>query len=208
MLSLILPEKAMKLKRGLIYTALSLVLVTGALAQTSSNVQHFAKDGLAFDYPAGWAMADQSSGQMQYLTLSRDGFAEIIVRSPRGVIDSPPKEAEAKRLVQDGFVDAWTKNFSDSGAKAQRSTVSTEIAAGPAECTRLSANLGGEPGRVDVCWRLLEKRMVQLTIVGADKDINKTASAWDAVRNSVKIEPPPEPKSAPRPSPTTTKPQS
>jgi hypothetical protein len=123
------------------------------------------------------------------------------VREPRGLVDTPEKEAHAKQLIQDGFVDAWAKNFSDNGAKAERTSVSSEIAGGPAECTRLSANLGGEPGRVDVCWRLIEKRLVQLAIVGATKDITRTAAAWDAIRNSVKVEPLPTLMPSPSPSP-------
>ena len=143
----------------------------------------------------------KSSGQMQYLMLGRDGYATIYVRSPRALVDSPEKEAQAKHLIQDGFVEAWAKNFSDNGAKAERSVVPTEIAGGAAECTRLTASLGGEPGRVDVCWRLVEKRMVQLAIVGSTRDVTKTGPAWDAIRNSLKIEPPPQPSPTPQPSP-------
>ena len=191
----------MRLLRTLILATASLLLLAGALAQTS-NSQHFAKDGLSFDYPAGWSMDEsKTSGQMQYLMLGRDGYATVYVRSPRALVDSPEKEAQAKHLIQDGFVEAWAKNFSDSGAKAERSAVPTEIAGGAAECTRLSASLGGEPGRVDVCWRLVEKRMVQLAIVGSTRDVTKTGSAWDAIRNSLKMEPPPQPSPTPQPSP-------
>jgi hypothetical protein len=193
------------LKRRMFQVAASVLLVGVAFAQTSS--QHFAKDGLSFDYPAGWSMDEsKSSGQMQYLMLGRDGYAMIYVRSPRALVDSPEKEAQAKLLIQDGFVDAWAKNFSDNGAKAERTTVPTEIGGGAAECTRLSALLGGEPGRVDVCWRLMEKRLVQLAIVGSTRDITKTAATWDAIRNSVKVEPPPQPKPTPQPSPAKGKP--
>jgi hypothetical protein len=190
----------MKLGKRVVTFAMFAFLVSVALAQTSG--QHFAKDGLSFDYPTGWTMDEsKSSSQMQYLTLGRDGYATITVRSPRGLIDTPEKEAHAKQLIQDGFVDAWMKNFSSNGAKPERSTVATEIGGGPAECTRLNASLGGEPGRVDVCWRLIEKRMVQLTIVGSTRDVGRTASSWDAIRNSVKIEPPPQPTPTPQPSP-------
>jgi hypothetical protein len=194
-------------KRRIFLISVSVLLVSGALAQTSSNGQHFAKDGLSFDYPAGWSMDEsKTSGQMQYLMLGRDGYATIYVRSPRALVDSPEKEAQARHLIQDGFVEAWAKNFSDNGAKAERSTVPTEIGGGTADCTRLSASLGGEPGRVDICWRLVEKRMVQLAIVGSTRDVTKTGAAWDAIRTSLKVEPPPQPKPTPQPSPAKEKP--
>ena len=168
--------------------AVVLVSLAGA-ASAQSGAQHFNKDGLSFDYPSGWTIDEsKTSGQMQYLTLGREGFATVIVRSPRGLVDTPEKEAQAKQLIQDGFVTAWANNFSSIGAKPERSTVTTEIAGGSAECTRLSALLSGEPGRVDVCYRMVEKRMVQMAIVGSTKDINRTTAAWDTIRNSVKIE--------------------
>lgn len=190
----------MKLSRKFFRIAALLLLVGGVIAQNSA--QHFAKDGLSFDYPVGWTLDEsKTTGQMQYLMLGRDGYATVIVRSPRGLVDAPEKEAHAKKLIQEGFVDAWVKNFESSGAKPERSTVTTEIGGGPAECTRLSASLSGEPGRVDICWRVIEKRMVQLAIVGSTSDITRTTPAWDAIRNSVKIEPPPVPKPTPSPSP-------
>src|SRR6266516_63743 len=193
-----------KTSRGL----LAIVIVAGlaALAQTQeppktkTDATHFAKDGLAFDYPAGWDLSDQSTGQLQYLSLSRTDYATIVVRSPRAQIDSKEKEAQARQLIQDGFVQAWAKNFTDSGAKAAPSSVSTEIAGGPAEGTRLSAVLDREPGHVDIYWRMLGGRMVQLTIVGSDKQIKKSESDWNAVRNSIQIEPPAVPRVTPAPS--------
>lgn len=188
----------MKLRSRLLLVAAFMFLMGGALAQNTG--QHFAKEGLSFDYPSGWSMDEsKSSEQMQYLTLGRDGYAAIILRSPRGLVDTPEKESHAKKLIQEGFVDAWVKNFESNGAKPERSTVTTEIGGGPAECTRLSASLSGEPGRVDVCWRLIEKRMVQLAIVGSSGDITRTTQAWDAIRNSLKVEPPPQPKASPSP---------
>jgi len=188
----------MDLKRRVSIVVVSVMLTGMALAQNGDR--HFAKDGLSFDYPSGWSIDEsKTTGQMQYLTLGRDGCAMIVVRSPRAVIDTPEKEAHARKLIQDGFVDAWVNNFSSQGARPERSTVNTEIAGGPAECTRLSASLGSEPGRVDICWRLMEKHMIQLAIVGSTKDITRTTPGWDMIRNSVKIEAPAQPSASPSP---------
>jgi hypothetical protein len=194
----------MKPSRKLFLVAAMASLFGAALAQNSN--QHFAKDGLSFDYPAGWTIDEsKSSSQMQYLTLGRDGYALVVVRAPRALVDTPDKETNAKKLMQEGFVDAWIKNFEGQGAKPERSAITTEIAGGPAECTRLSASLEGEPGRVDICYRLLEKKMVQIAIIGSTKDITRTTPAWDSIRNSLKIEPPPQ-KASPTPSPSPAKP--
>src|SRR5207247_2779755 len=96
----------MRLLRRLILALTSLLLVVSALAQ-DPNVKHFAKDGLSFDYPANWQFSDQSSGQMQYLQMARDGYAEIRIRVPREWLNTPEKEAAAKKLIQDQYVDAF-----------------------------------------------------------------------------------------------------
>ena len=184
----------MKLKLNTLLAVLMLAGLTATAVQTQEqpkpnpDVKHFTKDGLSFDYPNGWDVSDQSTGQLQYLSLSRAGYAGIMVRSPRAGIDTKEKEDHAKQLIQEGFVQAWAKNFTDSGAKAERSVVTTEVAGGPAEGTRLSARLDGEPGRVDIYWRLVGNRLVQLAIVGSDRDIKRTEPAWDLVRNSVKFD--------------------
>jgi hypothetical protein len=175
------------------------VVQTQEQPKPTTDVKHFAKDGLSFDYPTGWDISDQSTGQLQNLSLSRAGYAGIMVRSPRAGIDTKEKETHAKQLIQEGFVQAWAKNFADSGAKAERSVVSTEIAGGPAEGTRLSASLEGEPGHVDIHWRLIGTRLVQLAIVGSDRDIRRSEPAWNTIRNSIQFE------VAPAPTPTPAK---
>jgi hypothetical protein len=42
--------------------------------------------------------------------------------------------------------------------------------------------------------------MIQIAIIGSTKDIGRSTPAWDSIRNSLKIEPPP-PKGTPSPSP-------
>ena len=196
----------------LILAGLTAAVVRSQQPPTSNpGVKHFAKDGLSFDYPTGWEITDQSTGQLQYLSLARDGYAGIMVRSPRGGIDSKEKEDQAKQLIQEGFIQAWAKNFADSGAKADRSVVSTEIAGVLAEGTRLSARLDGEPGHVDIHWRLIGTRLVPLALVGSDRDIKKTEEAWNTIRNSIQFAgpaatPAATPAPAPAPAPAKQKP--
>src|SRR2546430_1453341 len=95
----------MRLFRCLICLAASLLFVAGAVGQ-DPNVKHFDKDGLSFDYPANWQISDQSTQQMQFLELSQ-GDVVIRVRSPREWLKTPEKEAHAKKLFQDQYVDSF-----------------------------------------------------------------------------------------------------
>lgn len=180
--------------------ALFLALAATTFAQTaSSDTKHFEKDGLSFDYPANWQLSDQSTPQMQFLQLLRDGYAEIRIRSPREPANSPQKEAEAKRLMQEQYVDSFAKNIEGAGLHPNRSSVTTQIAGGDAEGARVRATLDGEPGGMDSYYRIVSGRLIQLSIIGSQREITRSAAAWDSIRNSVKVEPPPQPQPKPKP---------
>jgi hypothetical protein len=185
------------LLRTLIIATVSLLLVISALGQ-DPNVKHFTKDGLSFDYPATWQLSDKSSQQMQLLELAV-GDVVVRVRSPREWLKTPDKEAQAKKLFQDQYVDDFMAQLEQASLHPKRSTVTTQIAGADAEGVRIRAVLDGEPGGMDSYYRFLSDRLVNLSIFASDKDIVKVASGWDLVRNSMKIETPPQTKATPSP---------
>ena len=182
--------------------ALAIVLVCGlsAIAQTAGDTRHFAKDGLSFDYPAAWQISDQSTTQMQLIQLLRgDGYADIRVRVPREPLKSPQKELEAKKLIQDKYVEQFVDSLQQSGLKPTRAEANTEIAGGPAAGIRIRALLDREPGGMDSFYRVVSDRFVQLSQIGSQVDMTKSADAWDMLRNSVKVEAQPQPGGSPTP---------
>jgi hypothetical protein len=189
----------MRLLRTLIFATASLLLVVSALAQ-DPNVKQFAKDGLSFDYPAGWQLSDQSTQQMQFIELAR-GDVVIRIRSPREWLKTPEKEAAAKKLFQDKYVDDFVGTVEQAGIHPKRSAVTTQIGGADAEGVRIRAVLDGSPGGMDSYFRVISDRLVNLSIFTSDKDLVKVAPIWDLIRNSVKVEPPPQPKATPQPSP-------
>src|SRR5437764_14568281 len=104
----------MNILRFLICVIFVALVAALGLAQ-AQNVKHFEKDGLSFDYPANWQISDQSSGQMQYVQIARDGYAEIRVRTPREWLKTPDKEAAAKKLIQDQYVDTFAAHIQQAG---------------------------------------------------------------------------------------------
>lgn len=182
-----------------IVAILMLGLLT-AVGQTDGNIRHFAKDGLSFDYPAAWQITDLSSSQMQIIQLERgDGYAEIRVRVPREFLKSAQKEAEAKKLVQDKYLEGFVDSLQQAGLKPTREEATTEIVGGPAVGIQIRAILDGEPGGLDSYYRVLSDRFVQLSQLGSARDAKKSTDAWDLVRSSIKVEPPPQPAGSPAP---------
>lgn len=191
----------MSLLRTLILAAVSLLLLVSAFAQ-NPNAKHFDKDGLSFDYSNGWTIVDESNADAQQLTLRRDDSdAMIKFFVHRGRVNSPDKTAQAKSKLIDPYVEFTAKQFIQMGAKPERVPASTEIGGLPAEGVRIKAVLGSDPGEAAIYWNTVGERLVVLTFFGPDKARQKVMPTWDIVRNSVKIEPPPQPKSTPQPSP-------
>src|SRR6202171_2329057 len=126
--------------------AIVLACALSVAAQTGSEARHFAKDGLSFDYPASWQISDQSTAQMSLIPLLRgDGYAEIRVRVPREPLRSPQKEAGAKKLIADKYVEQFVDSLQQAGLKPTRAEATTEIASGAGVGIRIRAILDREP---------------------------------------------------------------
>jgi hypothetical protein len=182
-----------------IILAIALCLLTTIGLAQDPNAKHFEKDGLSFDYPANWQISDQSTGQMQYVQIARDGYAEIRVRIPREWLKTPDKEAAAKKLIQDQYVDTFAAQIQQAGMSPKRSTAATQISGADAQGARVRAVMDGEPGGMDSYFNVVSDRLVQMSIIGSEKEIAKSATVWDMIRNSLKVEPPPQPKASPSP---------
>jgi len=194
----------MSMSRNVVQIFVLLIACSGfAAAQVSpGDAKHFNKEGLSFDYLSGWSLVDGSISDAQQLTLTRaDADAQIKVFVHRGRI-TPEKMGDARIKLIDTYIDGTSKQFEDMGAHPQRAPDNTDIGGLKAEGLKITASLGGVPGAAGIYWALIGQRVVVLTFFGPDKELKKFASAWDLVRNSLKIEEmKPTPKSTPTPKP-------
>jgi hypothetical protein len=179
----------MKATRAAIITALATLLLTALTAHAQTPMQHFDKDGLAFDYPSGWTVQDQSTKDAQQLTLARsDNYAQISIFVHRGKVDTPEKMAQAKKAFIDPYIKSTNDSFVQMGAKPEQTTISTQVGTATAEGVRLRASLSDGPGEAAIYWLVVGNRAVVLTFLGPDDALKKASPAWDAIRNSLHIE--------------------
>jgi hypothetical protein len=190
-------EDLMISKRVLFSGAAVLLLCATALSQ--GDTKHFAKDGLGFDYANGWSITDESNADAQVLSLNRsDSEALIKLFVHRGKVNTPEKMAQAKAKIIDPYIEYTAKQFVEMGAKPERAAASTQLGGAAAEGIRITAVLDREPGEAGIYWTTLGDRLVVMTFFGPDKALKKATPAWDMIRNTIKIEPPP-PKASPSP---------
>ena len=182
------------------FQLIAFLLVCGisASAQALSDTDDFNKDGVSFNYPSGWSFNDNSSSDAQQMTFGRsDSDVQITVFVFRAPLTTPEKIAEAKRVLVDKYVASTTKSFEQAAAHPQSSAVTSEIGGVKSEGVKIQASLYGVPGVVEIEWAVVGQRLVVLTILGPDKGLLKARSAWDTIRNTIRIE-----GSTPQPSPT------
>lgn len=181
----------MTLTRFLIACA-ALACFSVIAVHSQGDIKHFTKDGLVFDYANGWTVTDESSSDAQQLTLNRaDSDAQIRVFAHRGKVDTPEKFAQAKKAFIDPYVKSVNDTFVQMGAKPQSTPATIDLGGSSAEGVRITASLSGEPGEAGVYWVTLGNRVVVLTFFGPDQALKKGAPAWDMIRATIKIEPPP-----------------
>lgn len=158
-------------------------------AAQTAGVNTFSKDGLSFNYPAGWSIQDESNSDAQTIKLARsDADIQLTVFVHRGRI-SADKMVEAQKDFITPYVDATAKQFVDNmGAKVQRTPDSTEIGGVKAEGTKLKFIVSGDSATSQIYWALVNQRVVILTYFGPDRDRQKFLSSWETVKTTLKIE--------------------
>jgi hypothetical protein len=162
-----------------------------ANAQTPApELKHFGKSGLSFDCPADVKLEDRTGSATQHLVLTHaQNGAQIMVMSRYEMIDSPEQLAKARKDVFDFFVDSMVKEFERQKAQVERAERHIEIAGSEASGVRLRAVLEGEPGNAEIYSLVLGRRLVMVSFIGSDKELDAAAAAWAIVRRSLKVEP-------------------
>lgn len=178
---------------------LTVIVFACCLAGVAQTPKNLTKDNLSFDHPEGWTVADDSNSDAQQFTLTQsDSDVQIRVFVHKGRITAE-KLPDAKKAFIDPYISATAKQFVAMGAKPEQTPDTSEIGGVKADGVNISASLGGEAGAAKIYWAVLGQRVVVLTLFGPDNQAKRLGSAWDMVRNSLKIH---DPKAAPSPSPS------
>jgi len=158
-------------------------------AQTGSpELKHFAMKGLSFDYPVANQLEDHSSSTGQHLVIQSTGNAQIMIVSHYVEINSVAELATARHEVVDSFIETMWKEIHDQDPNVSRAPAQIEVAGAQATGVKLRAVLNNEPGNIEVYSLQLGRRLVLLSLIGSDREIAATSSAWLAIRRSLKID--------------------
>lgn len=173
--------------------------------------EHFAKDGLAFDYPKGFKLADRSNEAAQHLVLTREGSSVLVM-----VIAYRDRVANREQfeVVRDATTTPYAQNLARSlGIETTPSwdeqrclDLGEQLPTARRFATgfRLSGKSNGQPTTGEVYAVALGQRFVNLVYVRNDKDDAQGAPAWKTVIESLNVDalPTPTPEGVPVETPT------
>jgi hypothetical protein len=173
----------------LLMTVMTLALGQLAFAQApAQDLKHFAGKGLSFDYPATIELDDRSGANGQHLVIASTSRAQIMIVSRYTQINSAEQLAAVRHEVVDSFIETMWQQIHDTDPNVSRTPAQIEVAGAQATGVRLRAVLNNEPGNAEIYSLQLGPRLVMLSLIGTDTEIAATASAWLAIRRSLKIE--------------------
>lgn len=168
-------------------------------AQTTNNAAgRFAKDGLSFDYPAGWKLADRSNDAAQHLILSREGSSVLImVIAHRDRVENREQFETARDNITTPYVQNLARGLGVEKVPSWEEAGCVDVGERPEDARRfatgfkLAGKSNGQPSTGEVYAVALGRRFVNLVYVRNDKDDAGGASAWKTVLDTLKVEPPP-----------------
>jgi TonB family protein len=171
-----------------------LLILVVLLAVPQGDAGHFAKEGLAFDYPAGWTLADTGDAQLQRLMLRREGASNIIlVFAQRELITTAEQFFASHTAVTMPYVTNIAHKLGLNRPPPPNEAQCVNIGGRPATGFRMSGQLEGEPTTAEVYTVVLGQRLLHLVYVRADKDEAAGAAALKTLFDTVKVEGPTTP---------------
>jgi hypothetical protein len=172
----------------LLLCVLNLSLNQTALGQTPAPASnHFAANGLSFDYPKVVSLNDQSTDRGNHLIMQMPGTAQIMIMSRFDKLASPEALADARREVFDAFVESIWQELKKMDPNVSRVPSEIEIAGTKASGIRMRAVLDTESGNAEVYSIPMGGRLVLLTLIGSDKELAASSPAWLMIRRSLKV---------------------
>ncbi|MBV8856013.1 MAG: energy transducer TonB [Acidobacteria bacterium] len=177
-----------------IFVVLLAALARVPHARTQGGAGHFSKEGLAFDYPAGWALADTGDAQMQRLMLTRPGGSNvIIVFAQREPIKNARQLSESRRGVTMPYVANVAHKLGLDHPPPPNEAQCVPVGGRPALGFRLTGNYEGEPTTAEVYTVVLGQRLLHLVHLRAEKDEAAGAAAWKTLLDTLKVDAPAQP---------------
>lgn len=177
------------LKASLLFVLISFPPAPRAAAQAPL---HFEKDGLSFDYPAGWTLVDNSNAEMQSVSLRRPGVSTLVtVFAERQLITTAAQFYASRNTVTMPYVEKLARALGLEGAPPPEQSECVAVGERKAAGFRMAGRVKDQPTTAEVYTIVLGRRLLHLVRIGNETDAAQGDAAWKSVLDTLKVEAPP-----------------
>jgi TonB family protein len=179
------------LERIIVCSCIMALLCVGAQAQSPSpEMKQFAKDGVSFEYPADWSIADESTPEALQLAVTRKGSSvQVMIIAKRGLTLKGDLPA-ASRDITEPLLKKVSTMVGKAGRPAKRTETRIQVGAIDAEGVRLHSAANKRPSTGEVLWLRSHLRFLSLALFRSDADESQGSELWQTIRTSLKVESP------------------
>jgi TonB family protein len=158
-------------------------LTVSVYAQSADpKPNHFAAEGISFNYPSDYSVTDQSSPEAQQFLITRKGSSvQLTIFIPLRLV-TPSTYTVAVEAIAQPMV---KKVATTLGNTPEHTSFQTQIGAKQADGVRLRANGGNKTA--EVIWLRWSLRFVEFVFVKSDADESVGAQLWQTVSSSLKV---------------------
>jgi TonB family protein len=177
----------MKQPKLIFITILIVLLATSSLYPQKANVeaQHFDKADLSFDFPADWTLIDNSTDDVQRVTIgSKNSVNTISVVVQNGAISSCDFQAASQKIKDDLVQEV--ANQIHAVVPGQTSPVRTDVGKKNVSGVQLQGRLNGKEVTGEIYSLRLNLHFLSLVYLHADNDTSAD-SAWATTRQTLAL---------------------
>jgi TonB family protein len=165
-------------------------LCAGIYAQSAgTKANHFAAEGISFDYPSEYSVKDESTPEEQQFIITREGSSvQLRIVIPLRLVTRSTYPVAVESFTRP-MVTKVAMALGEGQNSPQHTSFHTQIGTKQAEGVRLQST-GSEKKTTEVIWLRWSLRLVEFVFVRSDADESVGAQLWQTVSSSLRIEAP------------------
>ena len=165
-------------------------LCVGVYAQSAgTKANHFAAEGISFDYPSEYSVKDESTPEEQQFIITRQGSSvQLTIVVPLRLVMKSTYPVAVENFTQP-MLKKVAMALGEGKSSPERTSFQTPVGTKQADGVRLRSTGSGKK-TTEVIWLRWSLRLVEFVFVRSDADESVGAQLWQTVSSSLRIEAP------------------
>ena len=153
------------------------------------ELNHFAVEGISFDYPSGYSVKDESTPEAQQFRITQKGSSvQLTIFIPLRLVTRSTYPVAVENLTQP-ILKNVAMTLEEGKSSPERISFQTTVGGRQAEGVRLRS-ASSRKKIAEVIWLRWSLRLIEFVFVRSDADESVGAQLWQTVNSSLRVEAP------------------